>query len=119
MPLVVTVELRVGRGANAAPSAEKLLVKFDETSPRNSWKTPAEANGCQTTLPDATLVPTRTPRRPRTLSMSLTVKTHGGTNPGPTGVPTMPVPGMFTGSTEVLDQMNPADGSMNQRLPRS
>src|ERR1700726_4483132 len=109
--MVVTVELRVGRGANAAPSAEKLLVKLDVTPPANSWKTPAEANGCQTTLPDVTRVPTRTLRRPRTLSMSLTVKAQGGTNPGPTGVPRMPVPGTFSSSTCVLDQMIPADGS--------
>jgi len=111
---VATVELSVGSGANAAPSAEKLLVKLDVTVPRNSWKTLADANGCQTILPDVTVVPTRTPRRPRTLSMSLTVNTQGGTNPGPTGVPRMPVPGTFSGSTRVLDQTIPADGSMNQ-----
>jgi len=111
---VVTVELSVGRGANAAPSAEKLLVKLDVTPPRNSWKTLAEANGCQIISPDVTLVPTRKLRRPRTLSMSLTDKTQGGTNPGPTGVPRMPVPGTFSGSTRVFDQIIPADGSMNQ-----
>src|SRR5215471_7385685 len=108
---VETVELRVGRAIFSAP---KLLVKLEVTPPWNSWKTLAEANGCQTTLPEVTVVPTRTLRRPRVLSMSLTAKIQGGTNfPERRGAPRTAVPGTLSESTCVLDQTIPADGSMN------
>src|SRR5262245_52790180 len=96
--LVEIVELRFGVLAKDGPSAEKLLSKLEVRPFWNSWMTLAEANGCQTTLPDVTVVPTRTLRRPRVLSMSLTVKTQGGTNPAPgaKGVPVTAVPGTFS-----------------------
>src|SRR5260370_33763932 len=107
--LVETVELRFGI---AEPIAAELLNKLEVAPPWNSRMTLAEANGCQTIPPDVTVVPIRTLRRPSVLSMSCTVKTQGGTSP----VPTIPVPGTFNGSTRVLDQTIPADGSTNQCL---
>src|ERR1700747_2870794 len=73
--VVETSEWRVGR---ATPIDEKLVVKLPTASPWKSWKTLAEANGCHTTLPDVTLVPTRTLTRPRALSTSLIARSHGG-----------------------------------------
>src|SRR5258708_38540085 len=95
----------------------KSIARLEVTPPWNSWKTLAEANGCHTTLPEVTVVPTRTLRRPRVLSMSLTVRSQGGIGIalGPATLVTM-VPGTFSGSTCVLDQTIPADGSTNQLL---
>src|SRR5215470_3461720 len=115
--MIETSELRFEE-PGGAPAAPKLVSKPPVTPPWKSWKTLADANGCQTTLPDVTVVPTRTLRRPSVLSRSLIVRTQGGTNPGPRGVPRTPVPGTFSASTWVFDQMIPADGSTNQLLPR-
>src|SRR6266446_6941022 len=111
--LVETVEVRFGKDE---PVAAELRCKLEVAPPSNSRMTLAEANGCHITLPDVTVVPTRTLRRPSVLSISLTVRTQGGTSPGAKGIPTIPIVGTFHGSTCVLDQTTPADGSTNQRL---
>jgi len=80
---VEIVELRFGVLAKDEPVVEKLLNKFEVTPPWNSWTTLAEANGCQATLADVNVVPTRTLRRPRVLSIALSVKIEGGTKPAP------------------------------------
>src|SRR5215470_11894671 len=113
--MIETSELRFEE-PGGAPAAPKLVSKPPVTPPWKSWKTLAEVNGCQTTLPDVTVVPTRTLRRPRVLSIPLKVKSKGGTNPDAKEVPTTPVAGTFNGSTCVLDQTIPADGSTNQWL---
>src|SRR5258706_14347244 len=62
-----------------------LYARFDEAvelaAPANSWKTLTVANGCQFTLPDSKLVPTRRLRRPISLSMSEVAIEAAGTIP--------------------------------------
>ena len=74
----------------------------------------AEKNGCQSTLPDWRLVPTRTVKRPISLVTSLTLT-----------IPEMLLPGAGGGKpTEVkaskfdFDQVKPPDGSMNHSFGR-
>ena len=79
------------------------------TLPANSWNTLTEPNGCQIMFPDAIVVPTRRLRRPISLSIGAVVKVET--------IPFAPTPPLILNeSTLVLDQMKPADGSMNQLL---
>src|SRR5579859_2298725 len=92
----------------------KLLVRAEFTLPANSWNTLADANGCKMILPVVSVVPTRRLNRPISLSIGSVVTVETSPKLGRIAVPLR-----LNESTFVLDQMNPADGSMNQLLGKA
>src|SRR5215470_8622717 len=114
MRVVLSVAVTLAPEAGDTPSGSAKaqpaqLWKLVMTSLANSWNTLADTNGCSSRLSEVNVVPTRRVARPISLSMSLVEMVPTRANAGDTAGPNI-----SNASTLVRDQMNPAEGSMNQ-----